>query len=222
MKFRVLYYIIMKRLNIITGHFGSGKTEFALNLAMAQTGKTTIIDMDTVNPYYRTADAEEILKSRGVGVILPMFANTNIDIPALPSEIFSVFTDKETTAIFDVGGDEDGALALGQYNRFFTAEDYEMYFVINARRPLTREPEGCIEILREVEAASHLRVTKLVNATNLGPETTPEIILEGQKVVEEVSRKAGIPIGFTAVKKGIEVAVQTPVMQLSLYIKSPF
>jgi len=212
----------MKRLNIVTGHFGSGKTEFALNLAMLQEGKTTIVDMDTVNPYYRTADAEEILKSRGIKVILPQFVNTNVDIPALPSEIFSAFTDKETTAVFDVGGDEDGALALGQYYRYFTAEDYEMYFIINARRPLTREPEGSIEILREVEKASHLRVTRLVNATNLGPETTPEIVLEGQRLVEEVSCRTGIPIGFTAVKKGIEVAVRNPVMQLSLYIKSPF
>lgn len=220
----VLYYIIMKRLNIVTGHFGSGKTEFALNLAMQNTGRTTIVDMDTVNPYYRTADAEEVLKSRGIGVILPRFANTNVDLPALPSEIFSVFTDKEATAVFDVGGDEDGALALGQYNRYFSEEPYEMYFIINARRPLTREPEGITAILREVENASRLRVTSLVNATNLGPETTPEIILAGQKVVEEVSRRTGIPVGFTAVREDmdIEALVGNPVMQLKLYIKTPF
>ncbi len=212
----------MKRLNIITGHFGSGKTEFALNLAMQNEGKTTIVDMDTVNPYYRTADAETILKASGIGVILPRFANTNVDLPVLPSEIFSVFTDKTTTAIFDVGGDEDGALALGQFNRYFAAEEYDMYFVVNGRRPLTRDPEGVEQILREVEAASRLRVTKLVNATNLGAETTAEIVLEGQKLVEEVSRKTGIPVGFTAVREDIEVAVENPVMQLKLYIKSPF
>ncbi|MBE7064089.1 MAG: hypothetical protein IJN25_07515 [Clostridia bacterium] len=214
----------MKRLNVVTGHFGSGKTEFALNLAMQNTGKTTIVDMDTVNPYYRTADAEGVLKSHGIGVILPRFANTNVDLPALPSEIFSVFTDKETTAVFDVGGDEDGALALGQYNRYFSEEPYEMYFIVNARRPLTREPDGVIEILREVENASHLRVTSLVNATNLGPETSAEIILEGQKVVEEVSRRTGIPVAFTAVREDIDIEalVQNPVMQLKLYIKTPF
>ncbi len=222
MVFDVIYYVIMKRLNIVTGHFGSGKTEFALNLAMQNQGKTTIIDLDTVNPYYRTADAAEILKANGIGVILPHFANTNVDIPALPSEIFSVFTDKSATAIFDVGGDEDGALALGQYYRHFLAEDYEMYFVINGRRPLTREPEGVIEILREVEQASHLRVTKLVNDTNLGPETTADIVMEGQKLVEEVSRRTGIPIGYTAVTEDIGVVTENPVMQLKLYIKSPF
>ncbi len=212
----------MKRLNIITGHFGSGKTEFALNLAMAQTGRTTIVDMDTVNPYYRTADAKEILENNGISVILPRFANTNVDLPALPSEIFSVFTNKETTAIFDVGGDEDGALALGQYYNYFQAEPYEMYYVVNARRPLTKTKEGVLEILHEVENASRLSVTKLVNATHLGGETTPEIILEGQKLVEEVSRETGIPVGFTAVKKGIEVSVANPILPLELYIKAPF
>ncbi len=212
----------MKRLNIITGHFGSGKTEFALNLAMGQRAHTTIVDMDTVNPYYRTADAKEILEKNGISVILPRFANTNVDIPALPSEIFSVFTNKQTTAIFDVGGDEDGALALGQYNNYFMAEPYEMYYVINARRPLTKDKEGVLEILREVENASRLSVTKLVNATHLGQETTPEIIMEGQKLVEEVSLETGIPVGFTAVKKGIEVSVANPVLPLELYIKAPF
>ncbi len=212
----------MKRLNIITGHFGSGKTEFALNLALAQKGQTTIVDMDTVNPYYRTADAKEILESNGIRVILPRFANTNVDLPALPSEIISVFTNHETTGIFDVGGDEDGALALGRYNPHFMKEPYEMYFVINARRPLTRTKEGIIEILREVEAASRLSVTKLVNATNLGPETTAEIVLEGQSIVEEVSRMTGIPVGYTAIKKGLEISVANPIMPLELYIKSPF
>ncbi len=218
----VLYYIIMKRLNVVTGHFGSGKTEFALNLAMQHTGKTTIVDMDTVNPYYRTADAENILRARGIGVILPQFANTNVDIPALPSEIFSVFANREQTVIFDVGGDEDGALALGQFNRFFTEEPYEMYYVINAKRPLTQDKDGVLEILREVEAASRLRVTSLVNATHLGAETTPEIVMQGQALVEEVSRESGIPVGFTAVKKGIDVSVHNPIMPLELFIKAPF
>ena len=212
----------MKRLNIVTGHFGSGKTEFALNLAMGQKGSTAIVDMDTVNPYYRTADAKEILEKNGIRVILPRYANTNVDLPVLPSEIFSVFANTDLTTIFDVGGDEDGALALGQYFPYFQREPYEMYFVINQRRPLTRTPEGIIEILREVEAASRLSVTKLINATNLGPETTADIILEGQKVVEEVSGRTGIPIGYTAVKKGIELEVSNPVMPLELYIKSPF
>ena len=218
----MVYYYNMKRLNIITGHFGSGKTEFALNMAMQSKGKTAIVDMDTVNPYYRTADAAEILRKNDIRVILPRFANTNVDLPALPSEIFSVFQNKEETVFFDVGGDEDGAFALGQFNPYFVSEGYEMYFVINTRRPLTQKPEGIIEILREVENASRLRVTSLVNATNLGSETTPEIIMEGQKVVEEVSRMTGIPVSFTAVKEDIDVLADTPRLPLKLYIKSPF
>ena len=212
----------MKRLNIITGHFGSGKTEFALNLAMQNPHNASIVDMDIVNPYFRTADAAEILKASGIRVILPQYANTNVDIPALPGEIFSVFADKSRNAFFDVGGDEDGALALGQFQRQFAEEDYEMYFVVNTRRPLTRDKQGILEILHEVEAASRLRVTQLVNATNLGKETTASVILEGQRVLETVSQETGIPIAYTLAKEGIEVATGNPVMQLKLYIKSPF
>ncbi len=218
----MLYYNNMSRLKIITGHFGSGKTEFALNLAMQERGKVVIADMDTVNPYYRTADAKRVLTEKHVRVVLPQFANTNVDIPALPGEILSIFANKEETAVFDVGGDEDGALALGRYNRFFMEEPYEMYFVINAKRPLTQNAEDCITILREVEAASRLRVTHLVNSTHLGKETTADTVLEGQKVVEEVGAKLGLPIAYTLVKDKLDLAVSNPVMQINLYIKMPF
>ncbi len=212
----------MSRLKIITGHFGSGKTEFALNLAMQQSGKTVIADMDTVNPYYRTADAAHVLSEHDIRVILPQFANTNVDIPALPGEVLSVFANKEETAVFDVGGDEDGALALGRYNRFFMEEPYEMYFVINAKRPLTQNAEDCITILREVEAASRLSVTHLVNSTHLGSETTHETVMEGQAVVEEVSRRTGLPIAYTVAKDIKNIIVSNPVMQIKQYIKMPF
>lgn len=212
----------MNRLKIVTGHFGSGKTEFALNLVMQAGGKRTIVDLDTVNPYYRTADAENILAQKGISLIAPQFANTNVDIPALPGAVLSVFADKEVSAVFDVGGDEDGALALGRYNRFFLQEPHDMYFVVNTKRPLTRTKEDILTILREVETASRLSVTHLVNSTNLGAETTVETILEGQEIVEEVSRETGIPVAYTAVKKGLLVSVNNPVIELELHIKMPF
>lgn len=213
-------YPNMSRLKIVTGHFGSGKTEFAVNLALQSQGKTAILDMDTVNPYFRAADAQNALTDKGVRVILPLFVNTNVDIPALTGEVISVFADKSTAAIFDVGGDDEGAMALGQYYRFFSQEPYDMYFVINTRRPLTSEKDEVISYLRAVEAASRLRVTRLVNCTHLGAETTAEIVLEGQKITEAVSRETGIPIGFTAVKKELadKIKVDNPVMGLELYI----
>lgn len=214
-------YPNMNRLKIVTGHFGSGKTEFAVNMALQSRGKTAILDMDTVNPYFRTADAEKVLTDKGIRVILPLFVNTNVDIPALTGEVISVFADKSTTAIFDVGGDDEGAMALGQYCRFFSEEAYDMYFIINTKRPLTREKDEIIAYLRAVEAASRLRVTHLVNCTHLGAETTTDIVLEGQLITEKVSRETGIPIGFTAVKKELadKIKVNNPVMGIELYIK---
>ena len=206
----------------MTGHFGSGKTEFAINLAMQQKGKTVILDMDIVNPYYRTADASLELEKHGVEVILPLFANTNVDIPTLPGEILSVFANKDKTAVFDIGGDEDGAIALGRFHRFFKEEPYEMYFVINERRPLTDNKEAVIEMMHAVEGTSRLKITHLVNCTHLGRDTTPEIVLKGQSLAEAVSLETGIPIAYTAVKKGINIAVNNPLMELQLYIKAPF
>ena len=113
---------------IITGHYGSGKTEIAINLAQ-KLKNPVIVDMDIVNPYFRTADAKDKLEALGVKVITPEFANTNVDIPSLPPEIFSALQGTNDV-ILDVGGDEDGAIALGQFNKYFQ-NGYEMYFVMN-------------------------------------------------------------------------------------------
>lgn len=215
----------MSRIKIVTGHFGSGKTEVAINLAMKSTGKTAIIDMDIVNPYFRTADAAKVLKDKGIDVILPQFANTNVDLPSLPSEILSVFANKEINAVFDVGGDDDGATALGRYNKYFTGEDYEMLFIINTSRPLTKSVDDIIEMMKMIEYASRLRITHLVNATHLSGETTEDIIIRGQKTVEEVMQETGVPIAFTAVRgdiaQSIAPKIENKVLGLDLYIKLP-
>ena len=216
----------MKKIRIIVGHFGSGKTEFAVNLA-AQTGKgTVIVDMDTVNPYFRTADAKKQLEELGVRVIVPEYANTNVDIPSLGSEIFSVFASDEENVIFDVGGDDDGAIALGMFNRHFTQHDYEMLFVVNKSRPLTSTADDTIALMRDIEAVSRLRVTGLVNSTHLAHETTADIVLSGQKLTEEVSGKTGLPVLYTAVKNDlvcdVSDKINNPVLGLNLYINLPF
>jgi len=216
----------MSRFSIIVGHFGSGKTEVAINMAMNKQGRTAIVDLDIVNPYFRTADAEKVLVEKGIKVILPRFANTNVDIPALPSEIMSVFADKEINTIFDVGGDDDGATALGRYFKYFSEEPYEMYFVINTSRPLTKEKEDIIDMMRYIESASRLKITYLVNNTHMSKNTTPEIVLNGQKIVSKVSEITGIPIGFTSVKKdlyeSLKNEINNPLLGLDLNIKLPF
>lgn len=190
-----------KRINIFTGHFGSGKTEVAVNYAMkmSETGyRTAIVDFDIINPYFRTADAKDALEERNIKVILPMYANTNVDIPAIPPEIYSLFEDKDIKVVLDVGGDDLGAKAVSRFKEEIISDDYEMFFVINTKRIMTDSPEKIIEMIALIEEGANIKVTKLLNNSNLLEETTPEIILEGNRIISQVSKKSGIPIAITA------------------------
>lgn len=189
----------VKRITVITGHFGSGKTEFALNYALAlkELGlDVIIIDFDIVNPYFRTKDAEQFLLNQKIDVISPEFANLNIENPYLPPEIMRAFDDKSKYIIFDVGGDEDGATPLGVYNEHFLKEDYNMFFVLNERRLLTQCVEDALQIYNEIKYVSRLNFTGIVNNTHLMQYTNKEIVLEGQKLAEKFSVKTNIPVKF--------------------------
>lgn len=199
---------------IITGHYGSGKTEVALNLAMSLKNPI-IIDLDIVNPFFRTKDAQEKLAGLGIKLISPEFANTNIDMPSLPSDIYSALQ-SENDVVIDVGGDDDGAIALGQYNKYFQNLPYEMYFIINKRRPLTSNSEDVIKLLRDIEAVSRIKVTRLINNTNVKSETTVDDIKDGQRLVDEVSHITGIPVGAVSGMKGIIEKLDTDIKVLPL------
>ncbi|MBQ9620803.1 MAG: hypothetical protein IJR41_02560, partial [Atopobiaceae bacterium] len=170
-----------KRLTLFAGHYGSGKTNIALNWACwlrAQGLPVTVADLDIVNPYFRTKDAEGMLAEQGIGLIVSEYANSNVDLPALPSQIYSLVDDRTTYGVLDIGGDDRGALALGRWVPAIIAEnDYDMLFVINKARPLTRTVEDALEVFHEIEGACRLPFTGIVNNTNLGPETTAETVL---------------------------------------------
>ena len=187
-----------KRLTLFAGHYGSGKTNIAVNYALllAKEGKKVCIgDLDIVNPYFRTADSEKVLKEAGVELISPQFANSNVDLPALPAEAYRLVEDKGTYGIMDIGGDDRGAYALGRYVPAIKAEnDYRMIFVANCYRPLTRTPEEALEVMREIEVACGLAFTDLVNNANLGPETTPDTVLSSIEYMERLSDLSGLPI----------------------------
>ncbi len=190
-----------KRINIFTGHFGSGKTEVAVNYALRLAESnfmTSIVDFDIVNPFFRTADAKEELERNNIWVILPMYANTNVDVPAIPPEIYSLFQKKEYKAVLDVGGDDLGAKAVARFKEEILSDDYDMFFVINTRRGMTDTPEKIVEMITLIEDSAKIKVTKLINNSNLLEETTPEIILEGNAIISQASKKLGIPIGITA------------------------
>ena len=210
----------MSRIKIVTGHFGSGKTEIAINLA-TEHKNSIIVDLDTVNPYYRTAEHKEKLQNMGVEVIASEFAATNVDIPTLPAEIIKVFT-SDKPSVIDVGGDDDGAFALGRYKNFFEENEYEMYFVVCGTRPLTKTADEVLELMQNIESASRLKITHLINNTHLAQFTDEETVLKGQVLCEEVSKKTGLPIIFTTVPSGVFEKVKdkiaNPVRELKLYI----
>jgi len=191
----------MKRLNIITGHYGSGKTEFAINYALRLKetfGSATICDMDIVNPYFRTHDATDFLTDNGIKVIAPEYAGTNLDLPSLPSDIFSVFADKETPAVLDVGGDEEGAIALGQYYPYIKDEDYEMFFVINTKRPDTQDVASILKLCDEIQFASRCKITALVNNTNLSYLSSADDFQGSFELIDEVSQRLGVPVKYVS------------------------
>lgn len=194
-----------KRLTLICGHYGSGKTNVALNIAYELKNtydNVAIADLDIVNPYFRTKDSADELQSKGIKLICSEYAGTNVDIPALPQQMYSLTDDKNIKAVLDIGGDDRGALALGRLSDAIISEnDYEMLLVINKFRPLTPDAISTIEVLNEIEAACRIKFTGLINNSNLGEETTAEHILSSLKYANEVSKLSGLPIKFTSVSE---------------------
>lgn len=193
-----------KRITLLCGHYGSGKTNVALNMAYElkeRYGNVAIADLDIVNPYFRTKDSAKELEEKGIKLIASEYAGTNVDIPALPAEMYSLTDDKTVRAVIDVGGDDRGALALGRIAPAILEEnDYECLLVINKYRPLTPDVESTIEVMREIEAACKIKITGLVNNSNLGVETSAEDVLSSLKYAEEISKATQFPIVCTSVK----------------------
>lgn len=190
-----------KRVVIFTGHFGSGKTEVAVNYALQAAGKgkkTAIIDLDIVNPFFRTADARNTLEAEGIKVITPIYANTNVDVPSLPAEISGMFEDRSYNVIIDVGGDDLGARAVSRYRDQIVREDYIHYFVVNTRRPMTRTKEEIVKMILEIQSSANLKVDKLVNNANILDASTPELLAEAARILEAVSAELSIPVGFVS------------------------
>jgi len=196
-----------KRITLFAGHYGSGKTNIAVNYAlhMAREGKkVAIADLDIVNPYFRTKDSAAELAEAGVDLISPRFANTNVDLPALPAEAYRLVEDKSLFSVMDIGGDDRGAYALGRYTPAILAENnYQMAFVANCYRPLTRTPEEALEVMGEIEAACHLPFTCIVNNANLGHETTAQAVLDALPYMEELSRLSGLPLWLTCAEESV-------------------
>lgn len=217
------------RIHIFSGHFGSGKTEVALNFAMKlkeKGEKVTIVDLDIVNPYFRTNDAREVLKESDIKLIANNYASSNLDMPTVPLNLLSVFDDKESVVIFDVGGDDDGAFALGQYKQYFDKENYEMHFVVNTKRPLTENAGDFLEMAQRIEAASRLKFTDIYNNTNLSVMTDENTLFSDYDEIERLSEKMGIIVkkncGIPAALKNVPEEFKGTEFEMKIYIPKPW
>ena len=196
-----------KRVTLFVGHYGSGKTNIAVAYArhLKEMGKAvTVADMDIVNPYFRTKDSEEDFKREGIELIVSEFANSNVDLPALPSELYRVVERRERHAVLDIGGDDRGAYALGRFAPYIKEEnDYECLFVANMYRPLTKTPEEALAVMREIETAGGIKITAIVNNSNLGELTDAEMVQGSMDYIKKLSEISGLPVKFTSAREDV-------------------
>ncbi|MCM1505750.1 MAG: P-loop NTPase [Ruminococcus flavefaciens] len=214
----------MKKITIITGHYGSGKTNLAVNLAVqaSREGKSVaVVDLDIVNPYFRTADFKNLFDENNIKLIAPDFANSNLDIPSIQFDLEQIAR-SEDCLIIDVGGDDAGAVALGRYAEALSAygSNVDMFYVINQRRYLTATPDEAIKLMYEIENASRMKHTAIVNNTNLGNETTLEIVESSEEFASEISVRTGLPVVFTTFPEECAELTDNPeAYPVKIYVK---
>ena len=195
-----------KNIIIVCGHYGSGKTNFSINLALREREKyekVLLIDMDIVNPYFRSSDYADVLDKKGIDIISPIYAGSTLDIPALSPRIDAAIGGGYQKVIIDAGGDDAGATALGRFSERIERAGYDMLYVANMYRPLVGTPEKGAEVLREIEAASRLKATGIVNNSHLGEYTGADTVRLSSDYIRELSELVGLPVVCTAVKRDI-------------------
>jgi energy-coupling factor transporter ATP-binding protein EcfA2 len=219
----------LNRITVITGHFGSGKSELALNLAKKlndEGEKVSLVDIDIVNPFFCIRDFKEKLAEVDIEVISAKPEWSNAELMVVPGEVSGIFVRNDRHFIIDIGGDDRGAMVLGQYNRNFKETPYDMYFVVNTRRPMTPNEKGVKEYLKDIERASRLKVTHLISNTNLSYETDVEDIVKGDEIVSKLSKELGIPHLYTVVRRDLVEEVtgrlKGEILPIDIHMKTPW
>ena len=218
----------MKRIQIITGHYGSGKTEYAVNLALhlaQERENVALADLDIVNPYFRSYEQAKRLEDAGIRVIVTSCGGI-ADIPAINPEVMSVFQQEKWTGVLDIGGDPIGARVLARFAPQLKTSDFDLLFVLNANRPETKEVESALQYMQGIEAECRQKVTGIVNNTHLCGETTAEEILKGARLAQELSERTSLPVIHHAVQRKFVEQVQDklsePVLPMNIYMKKPW
>lgn len=214
------------RITIVTGHYGTGKTEFAVNLALklaSEDGPVMLADLDIVNPYFRSRERRLELEAAGVRVISSSQACSDADVPALPAELLAILENRDVRGVLDIGGDPVGARVLARFQPKLIQEDCQLLYVLNANRPEVRTAESAIAYLRGIEQTCGLTCSGLVNNTHLCRETTAEEIRKGAALAEEVAEKTGLPVlCHTAETKFLPALSDLTVFPLEIYMKKPW
>ncbi|MFT9598224.1 hypothetical protein [Mesobacillus sp.] len=217
-------------ITIVTGHFGSGKTEISVNLALEArktNARTAVADLDIVNPYYRARDARTVLNQNGIELIAPAERLAAADLPIVPGDMSRVIYDPAYKLIVDAGGDKDGATALGRFYNDWKEMKPEVLFILNANRPYVSTLQGAVETLQKIEKASRLKVTGIINNSNVGSETTIQDVEKGLTLSKELSYTLGIPLMNTMVPQHLSAEIagieaESPVKVISRYLKLPW
>ena len=216
------------RISIVTGHYGTGKTEFAVNLALAMAAegqRVMMADLDIVNPYFRSRERKATLEQAGVRLISSSQACADADVPSLPAELLTILENRDLRGILDIGGDPVGARVLARFRPKIVAEDHQLIYVLNANRPEVREAERAIAYLRGIEATTGFTCTGIVNNTHLCGETTAEEIRKGAALAADVSRQTGIPVLCHVAVEGLVPQVEDlpePVFPITIQMKKPW
>jgi len=218
------------RISIFTGPFGTGKTEVAINYALSLVGRdeaVTLIDMDVITPYFRSRDMAERLEKRDVEVVAPSDITKYVHLPAITAHIWGALQRVNGVTVMDVGGDAQGARAIGQFKAVIERSGYIMYLVINPYRPFNATVERIAQTLQDMEENSRLKAGALVSNPNLIAETTLQIVDEGHRLVQQASQELGLPIAFLCMeerllKEGVEERYAQPVLPLTRHFRPPW
>lgn len=220
----------LPRISVFTGPFGTGKTEVAINYALSLSGldkAVTLTDMDVVTPYFRSREMAEQLGKRGIEVVAPSDITKHIHLPAISAQVWGTLQRENGLTVIDVGGDAQGARAIGQFKAFIERSGYVMFLVVNPYRPFNATVERIAKTLEDIETNSRLKAGALVSNPNLIAETTLEIVDEGHRLVEQASEELGLPMAFLCMeerllKEGVEGQYALPILPLTRHFRPPW